>query len=79
MTEGFWAMLAIVVPVVVVQVFNYLTVRHHAKKIEHSHAEIKTEVAKVSATVDKNMQVITQSFQAVAPGKATPPAEPDTK
>lgn len=52
MSDQFWIMLGVVLPVLIVQVFQYLATRNAAKKSAQGREEIKAQVSAVAAGLD---------------------------
>lgn len=52
MPDSFWTMVGIVAPVLIMQVFQYLTTVRNAKKSEAGREEIKAKVAEVQSHVE---------------------------
>lgn len=52
MSDGFWTMVGVVAPVLIVQIFQYLAIRRNAKKSEAGREEIRTQVCEVAANLD---------------------------
>jgi len=61
MSEGFWTMVGVVLPVLIVQIFQYLATRKNAKQSETARNEIKAQVCEVAAKVDENTQLTHQN------------------
>ena len=59
--DSFWAMVAVVAPVFIVQVFQFLATLRNAKKSEVSREEIKAQVCSVAAKVEENTQLTHQN------------------
>jgi len=47
MSDGFWTMVGVVLPVLIVQMFQYLSARKIAAKSEADRREIKAQVSEV--------------------------------
>ena len=52
MTDSFWAMIGVVLPVLIVQIFQYLAIQRNAKKSEASRVDIKAQVCEVAAHIN---------------------------
>lgn len=52
MSDGFWTMLGVVLPVLIVQIFQYISARRTAAKSEADRLEIKQNVAQVRDRIE---------------------------
>jgi ABC-type transport system involved in cytochrome bd biosynthesis fused ATPase/permease subunit len=52
MSDQFWMMLGVVLPVLIVQVFQYLATRKNARESAAGREEIKAKVTEVAAGLD---------------------------
>jgi len=51
-SDGFWTMVGVVLPVLIVQVFQYLAVKKNAAKSEADRQEIKAQVCEVKDRIE---------------------------
>ena len=51
-TDGFWTMVGVVLPVLIVQIFQYLATRKNAKASEKGREDIKAQVCEVRDQID---------------------------